>query len=163
METQRMVTKLALSELTEGITPLVYAIGVSMAYYGFNGVLLRGVKNDFWGAKLVHDPRYLFLMMLFLFGVDVLSMLVNSFLLLTFTKVNLFRECCRIMKIYWNFIVANFAIKMMVMFVTKDINLGMDNTGELNWTTDDGRISLIINSTDLSIKEKSLLLNLSIL
>ena len=67
------------------------------------------------------------------------------------------------MKIYWHFIVAKFALIMIVMFSTKDINLGMDNTGEWNWITDDGRISLIINSTDLSNEEKSLLSNSPVL
>ena len=163
MEKQRMVTKLALAELTEGIVPLVYAIGVSMANYGFNGSLLRDVKNDYWGAKPIDDVWYLFQFMLLLFGVDIFSVLVNSFILATFTKVKLFRELCRIMKIYWYFIVVKFAFAMMMMFAIKDINLGMDYTGEWNWITNDGRLILINNSTDLSNDEKFLLLNLSVL
>ena len=101
-------------------------------------------------------------MMLFLFGVDAISMLVNSLILLTLVNVNLFRECCRIMKKYWHFIAVKFAMKMMVAFATKDINLGMDSSGEWNWITNDGRISMISNSTDLSNEEKSLLLNSSL-
>ena len=163
LENQRMVTKLALAEVTEGITPLVYAIGFSMAYYGFNGSLLRDVKNDFWLAKPVDDVWYLFQVMLVLFGVDAFSLLVNSFILSTLTNITLFRECCRIMKKYWHFIAVRFSFKMMEMFLTKDINLGMDITGEWNWITNDGRISLISNSTDLSNEEKFLLLNSSVL
>ena len=45
-ETQRIVTNLALAELTEGMTPIVYAIGISMSYYGYNGLILGNVKND---------------------------------------------------------------------------------------------------------------------
>ena len=162
IEKQQLVTELALSELIEGITPLVYALGFSMAYYGFNGTLLRNIRNDYWGAKPVDDVGYLFQMMLLLFGVDALSMLVNSLILSTLANVNLYRECCRIMKKYWYFITIQFAFKMIASFATKDINLGMDSTGEWNWITNDGRISLINNSTDLSNEEKSLLLNSSI-
>ena len=55
MERQRMVTKLALAELTEGMAPLLYATGFSMAYYGSNGTLLRNVKSNYWGVKTVDD------------------------------------------------------------------------------------------------------------
>ena len=159
MEKQRMVTKLVLAELTEGMTPIVYAIVFSLAYFGYNGTLLRNVKNDYWGAKPVNDLGYLFQMMLLLFGVDAFSVMVNSFILSTLTNVNLFRECCRIMKHYWIFMAVKFAVKMVTMIATKDINSGMDTTGEWNWITNDGRISMINSSTYLSNEEKSLLLD----
>ena len=44
IEKQRIVTKLALAELTEGMAPIVYAVGFSMAYYGCNGTILGNVK-----------------------------------------------------------------------------------------------------------------------
>ena len=161
-EKQRIVTELALAELIEGITPLVYALGFSMAYYGFNCKLLRNIRNSYWGAKPVDDVGYLFRMMLLLFGVDAFSVLVNSFLLSILANVKFYRECCRIMKKYWHLMAVQFSIKMMVAFATKDINLGMDPTGEWNWITNDGRISLINNSIDLSNEEKYLLLNSSL-
>ena len=159
IEKQRMVTKLALAELTEGIVPIVYAVGFSMAYYGFNGTLLHNVKSDHFESKPVDDIGYLFLMMLLLFGVDILSMLVNSFTLSTLTNVTLFRECIRIMKRYWHYIAIKFAVNMISMFATKDINIGMDLTGEFKWITNEGRMDMINCSTDLSHKEKLLLLN----
>ena len=91
-EKQRRVTNLALAELTEGMTPIVYAIGISMAYYGYNGTILGNVKNDYWGYKAIDDMGYLFQIMFLLFGVDVLSTLINSFVLSSFTNVNLFQE-----------------------------------------------------------------------
>ena len=158
-EKQRMVTNLALAELTEGMTPIVYAIGISMAYYGYNGTILGNVKNDYWGYKAVDDIGYLFQIMILLFGVDVLSTLINSFVLSSFTNVNLFQEFCRIMKKYWYFIAVKFATNMYMMFGTKDINLGMDSTGEFNWITNNGRIKLINGSIELSDEERTLLLN----
>ena len=97
--------------------------------------------------------------MVLLFGVDVLSLLINYFILSTLTNVTLFSEFCRIMKKYWQFIAVHFALNMMTMFLTKDINLGMDSTGKFNWITNEGRIKFINESTDLSYEEKSLLLN----
>ena len=47
---------------------------------------------------------------------------------------------------------------MFVQYANRDINLGLDTTGEFGWITKEGRIQLIINSTDLSQEEKDLLL-----
>ena len=48
-----------------------------------------------------------------------------------------------------------FATKMCTWFATKDINFGMDSTGNWDWITDDGRVQLISNSNDLSDEEKT--------
>ena len=97
--------------------------------------------------------------MALLFGIDFFSMLINYFVLSTLANVSLFQELSRIMKKYWQFIAVHFALNMMTMFLTKDINLGMDSTGKFNWITNEGRIKFINESTDLSYEEKSLLLN----
>ena len=158
-EKDRIVTRLAIAELTEGITPIVYATVITTAYYGFNGNIIGDIKNDFWGYKPIDEIGYLFQMMGLLLGVDVLSSLINGLTLSSLTNVNLFREICRIMMKYWHFIAAKFAAEMFRMFALKDINLGMDSTGKFNWITDDGRISLINGSTELPYEEKYCLIN----
>ena len=40
IEKTKLVTKLVLAELTEGITPIVYATGFATAHYGPNGSML---------------------------------------------------------------------------------------------------------------------------
>ena len=162
VEKKRMLTKLALAELTEFMTPIACAIGVSCAYYGYNSTILGNVQNDYWGYKKVDDIGYLFRMMLLLFGFDAFCVLANSFILSIWTDVSLLRECCRILNRYWHFISVKFALKMVEMVGTNDINLGMDSTGEWNWITNDGRASLINGSTVLSNEEKDRLLNSSI-
>ena len=42
-----MVNKLVLAELTEGMTPVVYVIGIAMAYYGYNATIIGNVKNGY--------------------------------------------------------------------------------------------------------------------
>ena len=162
IEKGRMATKLVLAELTEGMTPILYAMVFSFAYYGYNGTILGNVKNDYWGYRQVDDIWHLFKMMIVLFAVDTLSAWVNSFILSSVAKISLFRESCRIMKRYWHFIAVKFALRLALMFVTKDINLGMDATGEWNWITNDGRIKMINSSINLSNEEKYMLLNQSI-
>ena len=154
---QQMVTNLVLAELTEGIVPIVYAIGISFGYYGYNGDILGDVKNDYWGYQPIDDIGYHFQVMALLFGFDGLSTLINYIILSTLTNVAFLREFCRIMKKYWHFIAVKFAYKMLIMFLIKDINFGIDATGKLDWITNDGRIKLINGSTDLSYQEKSLL------
>ena len=159
---EKMVTKLVLAEITEGITPIVYATGITMAYYGSNGHIPGNVKNRFWGYRAVKDVEYLAQIMFLLLGVDILSVLVNFFILSATASVDLFREICRIMKSYWHFIAVKFAEKMCLMFLIRDINLGMDTTGAFNWITNNGRTILINGSTDLSHEEKFMLLNQTI-
>ena len=96
--------------------------------------------------------------MLLLFGVDTISVIVNSLILKKLTDINLFQEFCRIMKKYWFFIAVRFGFSMCTQYATKDINLGLDSTGEFEWITKEGRIQFISNSTELSEEEKTQLL-----
>ena len=147
-----MVTGLVLTELTEAITPIVYATVFSMAYYGPNARILGNVNE-------VDDVGYLFQMMLLLFGIDILSLIVNSQILSGLSDVNLYEKTCKTMKKYWTFMAIKFALYSFTHFATKDKNLGMDATGKWGWTTQEGRIQLINNSTDLTDEEKTLLLS----
>ena len=155
---QSIVIKLVLAEMTEGITPLVFAIGFAMAYYGPNSAIIGNVKNEYWGYKKVDNVEHLFRMMLLLFGVDTFSMIVNYFILQRLAHVNLYREFSLTMKKYWFFMALVFAMSMSGMYAFNDINLGMDSTGKFGWITKEGRFELIINSTDLSEEEKTLLM-----
>ena len=154
----KLVKKLALAEITEGVTPMVFAIGFAMAYYGPNSTILGNVKNEYWGYKKVDDVGYLYRMMLLLFGVDTLSVIVNSLILRELTDIDLLQEFCRIMKKYWFFIAVRFANSMCTQYATKDINLGLDSTGEFEWITKEGRLQFISNATELSEEEKAKLL-----
>ena len=158
-EKQRMVTEMVLAELTEGMAPIVYAIGISMAYFGSNSTIIGDVKASYWGYKPIDDIGYFLGMMTLLFGVDILSTMMNSLTLSILTNVNISYEFYRIIKRYWHFIAVKFTLNMFMFLATKDINVGMDKTGEYNWITTDGRIQMINGSTDLSYEEKFLLLN----
>ena len=163
IDEQRMITSLAVVEITEVLTPIVYAIGFAMAYYGYNGAILGDVKNSYWGYNMVDDIGHFFEMMLLLFCIDTFFSIFNSILLSTLADINLFQEISRVLKRYWHFIAIKFSFKMLLMFSLKDINMGMDSTGEYKWITNDGRNELINASTELSYEEKLLLLKEGIL
>ena len=154
-EKTKNVRKLALAEIIEGVTPMAFAIGFALAYYGPNSTILGNVKNGYWGYKKIDDVGHLYRMMLLLFGVDAFSVIVNSLILRKLTDINLFQELCRIMKKYWFFIAVTFGQSMCVNYATKDINLGFDSTGEFEWITKKGRLQFISNSTEISEEEKA--------
>ena len=158
IQKQKNIRNLVLAEITEGVTPIVFAISFAMAYYGPNSTILGNVRNDYWEYKKVNDVGYLFLTMSLLFVVDVLCVILNSLILLKITDVNLYQEIGEIMKKYWFFIAVKYAMNMSSHFASKDINLGMDATGEFGWITNEGRFQYIGNSTDLSEGEKAELL-----
>ena len=154
----KIVRKLVLAEMTEGITPVVFAIGFAMAYYGPNSDLLGNVKNDYWTYKKVEDAGNLFLTMLLLSAVDTFSMVINSLILIKFANISLYYEICRLVKKYWIFLAIRFGMNICGNYASNDINLGMDSTGEFQWITKEGRYQLINISKDLSKEEKMMLL-----
>ena len=73
MEKQRMVTKLVLAEVMEGMTLIAYVIVFSFAYFGPNSNISGNVRNDYWGFRQVENIDYLFKMMFLLFGIDTFT------------------------------------------------------------------------------------------
>ena len=147
-EKRDKVKTLVLAELTEGITPIAYAVGFAMAYYGPNGSILGNIRNSYWGYNEVEDVSHLFLMMSLLFGVDTLCIFLNSFILFKFTDVNLYQHFCEILKKYWPFMAIKFALNLCGNFAANDINFGMDSTGKIEWITSEGISKLMVNSTE---------------
>ena len=154
-----MIQKLALAELTEAFTPIVFAIGFSMAYYGPNSTILGNVKNDYWDYQKVENVGHLFRMMLLLFGMDTFCLTINALILWRWTNVSLNQELGKTVKKFWLFMAINFAISMCFNYGLNDINCGMDSTGQWLWITKEGRFQFINDSTDISEEEKAIILS----
>ena len=138
---------IVLAELTEGVTPLAYAMTFAMAYYGPNAHILGNVKNNYWGYEEVKDISYIFQMLFLLFAVDTASLFFNAFWLWTRVKINLFHEFSWILGNYWFFIATKLAMIIAANFATNDINLGMDTTRNFNWIEREGWLCLTKNLT----------------
>ena len=150
-------TKLALTELMEGLIPIIYGISMAMAYFGQNDNLFTNIGSGLWGEKIT-DINSVFLTMLVLFVADTVSAVVNSICLWKLIKVNIMQEFSRILRKYWVFVVIKSAYYMSSYFIGLDINIGNDSSGEFRWITENGRLDLILGSDDLINEEKSLLL-----
>ena len=155
---EKAVMKIVMAELIEGIVPLAYAIGFTMAFFGPNGKLIGDVLADIWTYEKVDDVRGLYFNQILLFGVDCLSVLLNGIILAKFGNVNLFQEFCKVLNNYWMILAIVLVHLIVGYFALNDLSGANDMTNEFEWITTDGRIRMIQNSTYLSDDEKSILL-----
>ena len=141
------IRKLILSEMSEGLVPLAYAISFLMAYYGLNAKLFGNVGNGYWQYKEVDDTRRTFFVMFVLFIMDLVCLLVNSSIIWILTKINIFKEFCIIMRKYWYILPIYMANNIYFRFYMLDVNLATDMTGNFCWITNNANISVLLNST----------------
>ena len=156
---EKQILKLLMAELTEGLVPISYAIGFAMLYYGPNAHLTGNVLSDLWQYEKVEDVTRLFFIQGILFGVDLLCVTMNAYLVANFGNVDLMKQLCKLLKNYWMV----FAILMMdnifFYFAFHDINLGVDMTLTFEWITAEGRMKFINDSTEIMKDEKESLLS----
>ena len=136
-ENRKVILRLALAELCEGLVPLAYAISFSMAYYGPNAELIGNVKNDYWRFRIVEDIRPLFLVMSVLFSIDIVSFALNSIILWMCCKVNLLKEICSVLQQYWYILAVKLVNDVWWNFYASDINLANDMTFQFGWIVND--------------------------
>ena len=146
--------KLILAELVEGFTPMIYGFVMVLAFFGPNADLFSDIGNNFWGTP-IDDIGKLFYTMFILFSFDTLSAAVNSIILWKVVKVNMLREFSRVVSKYWLFMVLRLSLNTTSYFASKDVNLGLDSSGQYEWITPEGRLSLIYNMTHLVDEENT--------
>ena len=152
------ITNLVLTELIEGLCPIMYGVCMGMAYYGPNSHLLANIGSSFWGKKIENIGR-LFVTMVSLFVFDTISAILNAALLWTTLNINMLHEFCRVLHNYWFLIAIQLGFVMAFYFIGNDINLADDKTDKLQWITDEGGEKLIYNSSDVTDQEKAMLLS----
>ena len=148
MKQRNAIMKLLLAELCEGVVPLAYAIGFSMAYYGPNAELIGNVRNGYWQYKPVEDVSRTFLLMFGLFAVDFVSLSLNWRILWNYCDIDLFKKFCIVMKKFWHILAIKLVSNIYIFFVYNDVNFGNDITHQFCWITDDRNCSTIANSTE---------------
>ena len=127
-----------------------------MAYYGPNAKLFINIGSSFWGEP-IEDITEVFKMMLILFLVDTMGAAINSICLWKEMNLSVLQEFATAISKYWRFMVIQFGFLMSIYLSTSDVNFGVDSSGEFEWITTEGRLNLILNSTDLTNAEKSML------
>ena len=155
---KQRILKLLLAETIEGIVPLGYATGFIMAYYGPNSMLYGNVGSGIWAYEVVEDIGRLLKVVFGMFGIDVLSVLLNGICLYKYGNVNLIQNFLQFLRKYWLLLGIKLGHDVYYYFSYNDINLGVDMTTEFTWITDKGRINFINDSTTLTDEEKEFLL-----
>ena len=146
---QKIILKLVLAELCEGLVPLAYAVSFAMAYYGPNANLLGYGENNFWPVKVVEDVSWTFQVMLGLFLMDLVCLSLNSSILWIFCKVNLFKEFCLALRKYWYILAVKMTNDVFLHFFCKDVNVANDISGKFVWIRNEVNITLNTNSTEI--------------
>ena len=147
------------AETIEGIVPVCYAIGFIMAYYGPNSRLLGNVGSGIWAYKEVEDVGRHLKGIFGMFGMDFLSVLLNSICLFKYGNVNLIQDFLKFLQKYWPLLGIKLGYDLLFYFTRIDINLAMDMTTEFSWITDNGRVKFINGSNELTDEEKENLLS----
>ena len=158
MKKQKEVLKLLMAEFTEGLVPICYAIAFAMAYYGPNAYLTGNVLSDIWQYEKVKNIKRLFYIQGTLFGIDVLCVVMNTFFVSKFGNVDLPKQFCKLINTYWVLFSIQIMNSIFFYFAMNDINAALDMTLKFEWITDEGRIKLILNATDLTDNSKAILL-----
>ena len=156
---KQRIQKLILAETIEGIVPMCYAIGLIMAYYGPNSRLLGNVGSSIWAYEEVVDVERQLKVIFGMFGIDVLSVLLNSICLSKYGNINLIQDFLKFIQKYWLLLGIKLGGDLMLYFAYNDINLAMDMTFEFSWITDEGRMNFINSSTELTDDDKESLLS----
>ena len=156
---EKAILKLVLAETIEGLAPLVYAIGFAMAYFGPNKNNICNVGSTIWHCKENEDVTSIFLVLFSLFTADTVSMLLNALALWKFTGIIFLQEFCNVIKKYKSILAIKLSYAVFIFFVFNEINLGMDMSLKFIWITNEGRMILYQNSTDLSDEERNCLMS----
>ena len=154
---ERAIQTLVMSEFTEALYPLAFGIIFTMTYYGPNAKLFRNIGNNYFGGEILRDVEQYYTAMMQMLGFDLFAMIISYVTLQWFCKINLFQQFCNMMKDHWML----FFIQLpgiVISFAANDVNFGVDNTNEFLWITEEGRLNLICNASELSKEEKTILL-----
>ena len=127
---------------------------MAMASHGPNVHLFSNIRKTHWNEG-IEDTGRIFLTMTILFSIDTMRVLVNAFCLWKTVNMNILSEFYRITCKYWYFMAVNLAHTMGYYIASTDINYGLDGTRTFQWTSNDGRVKQINNSTVLTNDEKT--------
>ena len=99
-------------EAIEVFIPLILGITVSLAYYGPNGDILGGIRNNYWHYKEIQDIWFVIAELALMFAIDLLSFIFVCFVLYRYSSIDFFYEGYKLMKSYWPLIAVKIAGKM---------------------------------------------------
>ena len=98
---------LTLIETAEMLIPIAYTVTFLVAYQGPNADILGSIKNNYWSSHKVDNIGKVVTTGILMFSIDFASLLIRIIVLWVFCKINILKEFCRTLKIYWPLIAVN--------------------------------------------------------
>ena len=111
-ETEEMVWMLVLTEIMEIVVPFAYAISFAVAYYGPNSKILGNIGNSYWQFNAVKDIGKTVEFISMFFFIDFCSVILCTFLLWRFCKINLLRPFVALQKEFGMVFLLNLCYKL---------------------------------------------------
>ena len=99
-------------EAIEVFIPLILGITISLAYYGPNGDILGGIRNNYWHYKEIQDIGFVIAELALMFAIDLFSFIFVCLVLYRYSRIDFFYEGYKLMKSYWPLIAVKIAGKM---------------------------------------------------
>ena len=124
---EKAINRLVLLETIGGLVPLVYALGLLMAFYGPNAMLIGNVGSGIWAYKSIKNIKEVMMVLFVLYDIDVLSVLINTLVLAKSGKVNFIQYVLKFIRNYWMLLLLIIGFDLSSYFGFNDINLGMSH------------------------------------
>ena len=100
-EKKSALVSLITLEFIEASIPLIYAMGLFLAYYGPNAKLMIGIKSEYFGVPPITDLPSVLSVLFLMAGIDALGGILVGVLLGYFCKINIIKELSIILQKYW--------------------------------------------------------------
>jgi hypothetical protein len=95
------VQDLVIKETLELLLPLTYCLVLSISYFGPNAEIMGNIKNDHWQYIKIEDITIPLTRIGIFLLVDILRILLDSWLLWKYCKIGLLYEYHQMMETYW--------------------------------------------------------------
>ena len=100
-EKKSALVSLITLEFIEASIPLIYAMGIVLAYYGPNAKLMIGIKSEYFGVPPITNLLNVLSVLFLMAGIDALGGILVGVLLGYFCKINIIKELNIILQKYW--------------------------------------------------------------
>ena len=83
--------------------PLTYMSLIAMAYLSPNAEIIGGIKLNLWHYPAISDFEGFLLNLTLLFAIDLLSFIINAFLLWKYCNMNIMKGLQKLQSDFWFF------------------------------------------------------------
>ena len=121
LERDEAIVRLVSTEILETLVPFIYGITFLIAYYGPNANILGNIKNSYWQYEAVENATALLENVSKMVVIDVSGSILVGFLLWKYSKINLFKESCKMMKSFFLLFVIRIGIILAKVNTTSNV------------------------------------------